>query len=116
MKVIDVNKQVRLPLVKTVELVFSGVKFRLFRAMVTVVIISLAVAFLMTMLSQSVIARKVASAIDEQTAPRRLFVFWVSRLTQPMQAAGWRRNWRALPPTATGGGSSKGGAGSMTSR
>ena len=98
MKVIDVNKQVRLSLVKTVELVFSGVKFRLFRAMVTVVIISLAVAFLMTMLSQSVIARKVASAIEEQTAPRRLFVFWVSRLTQPMQPAELAAELASTPP------------------
>ncbi len=85
MKVIDVDKQVRLSLAKTVELVLSGVQFRLFRAIITVVIISLAVAFLMAMLSASVVARKLASAIEEQTAPRRLFVAWGSRLTKPMR-------------------------------
>lgn len=85
MKVIDVDKQVRLSLAKTVELVLSGVRFRLFRAIITVVIISLAVAFLMAMLSASVVARKLMSAIEEQTAPRRLFVAWGSRLTKPMR-------------------------------
>ena len=84
MKVIDVNKQVRLSLAKTVELVLSGVKFRLFRAAVTVAIVALAVAFLMTMLSESVIARNISAAIDKQIAPRQLFVFWLSRLTQSM--------------------------------
>jgi len=98
MKVIDVNKQVRLSLLKTVELVLSGVKFRLFRAAVTVVIIALAVAFLMTMLSESVIARNVAVAINKQTGPRRLLVYWVSRLTQPIQPAELTKELASVAP------------------
>jgi hypothetical protein len=81
-KVIDVSKQVRLSLLKTAELVLNGIQFRLFRAMVTVAIIALAVAFLTTMLGESVIARNVASAINEETAPRRLYTTWVSSLSQ----------------------------------
>ena len=84
MKQVDVNKQVRLPLSKTVELVVSGVRFRLFRAAVTVVIIALAVAFLMTMLSESVIGRNVAAAIEEKTAPRKALGFWVGQLTSAL--------------------------------
>ncbi len=83
MKVIEVRDQVRLPLSKCIELVLSGVKFRLFRASVTVVIISLAAAFLMTMLSESLIARHIRHAVQRQTAPRNTFVFWVSRVSQP---------------------------------
>ena len=84
MKVIDVDRQVRLPLTKTLQLVLSGVRFRLFRAAITVVIVALAVAFLMTMLSDSIITRNVAAAIDVETAPRRLLGFWVNQLTSTM--------------------------------
>jgi putative ABC transport system permease protein len=81
MKTIDVDKQVRLSLAKTIELVVSGVQFRLFRAAITVVIIALAVAFLMTMLSESLIGKSVAAAIETKTAPRRLLGFWISQLS-----------------------------------
>jgi len=84
MKEIDVNNQVSLSFGKCVELVFSGLKYRLFRAAVTVVIISLAVAFLMTMLTESFAARRVANEIHAKTAPRRIFDFWVSRISAPM--------------------------------
>ncbi len=80
MKVIDVKDQVSLPFAKCVELVISGIKYRLFRAAVTVTIIALAVAFLMAMLSESIVARKVASQIDVQLEPTRNFAFWVGRL------------------------------------
>ena len=83
MKVIEVRDQVRLPLSKCIELVLSSVKFRLFRASVTLVIIALAAAFLMTMLSESLIARHIRHAVEQQTAPRNTFVFWVSRVSQP---------------------------------
>jgi hypothetical protein len=83
-KAIDVKKQVQLSLLRTIELVLSGVQFRLFRAAITVAIISLAVAFLTTMLGESVIARNVASAINEETAPRRMLGYWVSQLSQPL--------------------------------
>jgi putative ABC transport system permease protein len=84
MKVMEVKQQVRLPFSRCVELVFSGVQFRLFRAGITVVIIALAGAFLMTMLGESLIARRVSQALAEQTAPRELFRFWNSRLSVPL--------------------------------
>ncbi|MHC4561316.1 MAG: ABC transporter permease [Planctomycetota bacterium] len=98
MRKIDVNKQVTLPLSKTVELVISGVQFRLFRAAVTVVIIALAVAFLMTMLGQSVIARSVASAVEVETAPRRLLGDWVNQLTNRKILTRLADNLTALAP------------------
>ncbi|MHC4981635.1 MAG: FtsX-like permease family protein [Planctomycetota bacterium] len=80
MKVVEVKEQVRPPLKRCVELVLSGIKYRLFRAAITVVIIALAVAFLMTMLTESLITRRVAEAIEAETAPRSLLQFWVGRL------------------------------------
>lgn len=84
MKAIDVKDQVRLPLAKCVELIVSGLKYRLFRAAITVTIIALAVAFLMTMLTESFVARRVADEIDLKLAPRRMFDFWVGRLASPL--------------------------------
>jgi len=83
-KRVEVKDQVRLPLSKCVELVFSGVRFRLFRAAVTVTIISLAVAFLMTMLTESLVAREVASAVQGLTADRKAFLFWAGRISSPI--------------------------------
>jgi len=85
MKTIEIKEQVRLPMSRCVELVTSGVKFRLFRAAVTVVIVALAVAFLVTMLTESLTARRVASAVAEITAPRDLFLYWVGRVSSPMR-------------------------------
>ena len=84
MKTIEVRDQVHLPLVRCVELVLSGVKFRLFRASITVTVISLAGAFLMTILGEGLIARQVAGVIDTHTAARRTLAFWVTRLSVPM--------------------------------
>ena len=84
MKVIDVKDQVRLPLGKCVELVLSGIKYRLFRSAITVTIIALAVAFLMTMLTESLVSQRVADELDARTAPRRLLLFWVGRIASPL--------------------------------
>ena len=84
MSSVDVKEQVSLPLSKCLELVLSGIKFRLFRAGITVTIIALAVAFLLVMLTESYVARRVADVIDHKTAPRRLCDKWVSRLSTPL--------------------------------
>ncbi|MCK4275641.1 MAG: FtsX-like permease family protein [Phycisphaerae bacterium] len=83
-KAVQVKKQVRLSMPKCIELVVSGVKFRLFRAAITVTIISLAAAFLMTMLSESLIGRESQIAIEAELAPLRKFLFWSGRLSSPI--------------------------------
>jgi len=85
MRNIEVKDQVRLSLGKCMELVLSGVRFRLFRAAITVVVVALAVAFLMTMLSESLIARRATGAIKVRIAPRQNLLFWVSRLSVPLK-------------------------------
>ena len=84
MKKIEVRDQVRLPLGRCMELVLSGIKYRLFRAAITVTIISLAGAFLMVMLTEGLSARNVAGSIAQRVAPRETFRFWVARISIPM--------------------------------
>ena len=95
---LDVKKQVQLPFSRTLELVLSGIRFRLFRAAITVVIISLAVTFLMAMLTESLITRQMASTIAEQTRPRREFLAWVNRLTLPMTQSELTEQLTTLKP------------------
>lgn len=81
---LEVHEQVRLPLRRCIELVVSGIQFRLFRASITVGIIALAVAFLMTMLTESFTAREVAQVVRRRVAPRDALLAWVSRLSVAM--------------------------------
>ena len=80
----EVRAQAGLSLDKCAGIVISGIRFRLFRALVTVMIAALAVAFLMTTLGYSLIGREVTDAIHRLTAPRRMFLFWLNRLSAPM--------------------------------
>jgi hypothetical protein len=80
----EVREQNRLSLEKCFGLVLSGVQFRLFRSAVTVVVIALAVAFLVTMLTDGFVGQEVARAVDEQSMPRKTFLFWVDRLSVPI--------------------------------
>ncbi len=84
MKKIEIRDQVHLPLRRCLELVVSGIKYRLFRAAITVTIIALAGAFLMVMLTEGLTAREVAGDIAERIAPRETFRFWVSRISIPL--------------------------------
>ncbi len=84
MKAFEIHDQVRLPFTRCVSIVVSGIQFRLFRAAITVSIVALAVAFLMTILSDSLIGKNVASNVEKQIGPRRTFLFWVDRISSPM--------------------------------
>ncbi len=84
MKAFEIHDQVRLPFSRCVSIVVSGIQFRLFRAAITVSIVALAVAFLMTILSDSLIGKNVASSVEKQIGPRRTFLFWVDRISSPM--------------------------------
>ncbi len=87
MKKIDVKNQKRLSLKRCFDLVLSGVQFRLFRAAITVAIVALAVAFLMTMFTESLSAQRIATAIEDRVAPREMLLYWVDRVTNPLGPA-----------------------------
>ena len=87
MKAIEVRDQVRLSLRRCFQLCLHGIRHRLFRSAVTVVIVALAVAFLMMMLSTSTIDRQVARDVQQRTAGRRLLAEWGDKLGAPMTGA-----------------------------
>ncbi len=88
MKVIEVRDQVSLPLRRCMELTIRGVRHRLFRSMVTVIIVVLAVAFLMMMLSTSFVDRQVSKDVHQRTSARRTLEEWVDKLSVPMTFGG----------------------------
>jgi len=61
----------------------DGIRYRLFRAAVTVAVIVVAVAFLLNILSESLIKRSVAQDTQDQIERARLVHTWTSRLSAP---------------------------------
>lgn len=98
MKSIEIRDPARLSLGKCMELVLSGIRFRLFRAIITVAIIAMAVAFLMTMLSESILGRRVDTVIKEQARPHRMFLFWADRLAKPMSGEELTEQLQGMSP------------------
>jgi cell division protein FtsX len=98
MKKIDVKNQKRLSMKRCFDLVLSGVQFRLFRAAITVAIVALAVAFLMTMLTESLSAQRVATAIEDRVAPREMLLYWVDRVTNPLSPADLTEELASIEP------------------
>ncbi len=83
MKKIDVQQQPLLGFSRTLRIALSGVKYRLFRAIVTVAVISVAMAFLMNILAESLIKKTVAQTAQEQIAGMRRIDRWIARLSIP---------------------------------
>lgn len=86
MKHIDVQPQPLLGFAKTFRIALSGVKYRLFRAMVTVAVISVAMAFLMNILAESLIKKTVAVTAKDQIENLRRVDRWIARLSIPQTA------------------------------
>ncbi len=68
---IDVRAQVQLSLARTFGLCLKGIKHRLFRSVLTTMVIILAVAFFMNLLSDSVIARAVDQGVRAELKQAR---------------------------------------------
>lgn len=86
MKEIDVKEQELLGFGRTFRIALSGVKYRLFRAMVTVAVISVAMAFLMNILAESLIKKTVADTAKDQIESLRRVDRWIARLSIPQTA------------------------------
>jgi len=85
-KHIDVQPQPLLGFKRTFGIALSGVKYRLFRAMVTVAVISVAMAFLMNILAESLIKKTVAANAADQISDMRRVDRWIARLSIPQTA------------------------------
>lgn len=81
MKQIDVQDQPVLSPGRIFQIAVTGVKYRLFRAVVTVAVIVVAMAFLMNILTESLIKRAVAESVREQIDELHLVENWVARLS-----------------------------------
>jgi len=82
-KAIEIRDQPILGLRRTVQITANGVRYRLFRSIVTVGVVGVAVAFLMNILSESLIRRAIARRALGRIAELRLAATWVARLTHP---------------------------------
>lgn len=82
MKAITVQDQVRLGPRRCLALTLSGMSYRLFRSMVTVVILALAVAFLAHMLAYSLISHRSQIGAWEELEDHRALGAWVTRLAR----------------------------------
>lgn len=87
MKTIDVQPQPLLGFSRTLRIALSGVKYRLFRALVTVAVISVAMAFLMNILAESLIKKTIAETAKDQIADLRRVDRWIARLSIPQTTA-----------------------------
>lgn len=101
MKEIEVRDQVRLPLRRCFRICVRGIRYRLFRSSVTVVIVSLAVSFLMMMLSTSTVDRQATRDLLARTAPEALLKEWTQKLTLPMASEALAE--RLAAPAVKGG-------------
>lgn len=80
-KAIDVQNQPRLGFKRTLQFTLHGIHFRLFRSIVTIVVITVAIAFLMNILSESLIKASVVDRTAERIEELRLASVWVTRLS-----------------------------------
>jgi len=83
MKAIDVQDQPVLSFRRTVQITANGIRYRLFRSLVTVVVVAVAVAFLMNIVSESLIKRSIGARTRERIAAIRSAAVWSGRLTSP---------------------------------
>ena len=83
MKDIVIAEQADLGVLRTLRITVDGIRYRLFRASVTVAVIAVAVAFLMNIMSESLIKRRVAQRTRTQIEAMRRVYDWSARLTKP---------------------------------
>lgn len=87
---IDVRQQVRLSLAKVVRIVISGIRHRLFRSTLTMLVILLAVAFFMSMLTESVFVKATGVAVQREVDLLKQPARQLVRLLQPRSALVFR--------------------------
>jgi hypothetical protein len=83
MKSITIADQPWLSMRRTISITVDGIRYRLFRASVTVAVIVVAVAFLMNILAESLIKRSVASNTRERIDTSRVIYNWSAKLSSP---------------------------------
>lgn len=98
MKPIDVRDQPHLRLRRTLEICLNGVRYRLFRSLVTVVVIGVAVAFMMNVVSEAVSLRAIGDQAHQRTAEQRQAARWLARLSAVPTQEGLLRDAASAAP------------------
>jgi hypothetical protein len=91
-KTIETRNQPILGFGKTIRITVDGIRYRLFRSIVTVAVVAVAVAFLMNILSEGIIKTAISAETRESVREMRLGTTWKSRLTRPEVAEEIVRN------------------------
>lgn len=81
MKAIDIKLQPRMGLKRTFSLTLNGIRYRLFRSIVTVGVIAVAIAFMMNILTESLTKAAIATATRERIRLERRAAWWAARLS-----------------------------------
>jgi len=82
-KPIVVQEQVTLPTRRCLSLTLAGISYRLFRSLITVAILTLAVAFLSHVLTFALLEQATKAAAYERLTEHRLLGLWLTRLREP---------------------------------
>ena len=78
---LDVRNQPSLSAKRTFEIAWNGMRYRLFRSVLTLMVIAVAIAFLMNVVCEAISMRSVSHAAQEKTMTSRLAALWSARLT-----------------------------------
>lgn len=84
MREMRIRKQIRLGFARTMEICVSGIYYRLFRSLITIAIVSVAIAFMMYMLSESIIGRSVHRYIRSEAQRYKTHDRWLSWTEESM--------------------------------
>ena len=82
MKNIDIREQPRLGVIWTLGMTLNGMRHRLARSLVTLAVVTVAIAFLMNTVSESLVKQSVAASTADRIANYRVAVAWSARLTR----------------------------------
>lgn len=94
---LHIQEQPRLPIHKQIEICADGIHHRLFRSMLTLSIVVLAVAFLMNVLTESVLAQAAKQVVFSLADEARLLSRFDSFLQGPVSPAAARKRIAASP-------------------
>jgi len=82
-KQIDIQDQVRLGFLRTLGMTVNGMRHRLGRSVVTMLVIVVAIAFLMNTLSESLLKQSVSERLGQRIAELRISAGLATHLSQP---------------------------------
>jgi FtsX-like permease family protein len=83
MKTLPIQPQPRLSIARTFVITIHGIRYRLFRSAVTMVVVSVAIAFMMNILSEGILKRSVVRMTRDRIAEMRLVSKWTGKLSVP---------------------------------